>query len=268
MFRFEKLRIDRPRLPPGSWSAYLSAIALVAAAVLLRWLVGPLLHNVPILTFYPAVILATFLGGLASGLLAVALASLAAWFFFLSPAFSFRIAELSHAVGLIAFVLVAVANVGIVGALQTALARLRSLTDAERARDAQELRRLADALHHAAFAIAIVDSRTNAIQFANPAFAALRGTTVPQLKGTNILDAYSPAERERMRVLFDQADRTGRMTADSEYVRADGSVLPAQESPHFDRRITATWLAVTLWDAPCCSSRAASPPRGDPVDLP
>src|ERR1035441_9525947 len=35
----------------------------------------------------------------------------------------------------------------------------------------------------------------------------------------------------------------------------------AQESPHFDRHITAAWLAVTLWDAPCCSSRAVSLPR-------
>src|SRR5665213_1847879 len=34
-----------------------------------------------------------------------------------------------------------------------------------------------------------------------------------------------------------------------------------QESPHFDRHITAAWLAVTLWGAPCCSSRGASLPR-------
>src|SRR5665213_860944 len=36
---------------------------------------------------------------------------------------------------------------------------------------------------------------------------------------------------------------------------------PPQESPHFDRHITAAWLAVTLWGAPCCSSRGASLPR-------
>jgi PAS domain S-box-containing protein len=228
LFRFAKLRIDLPWLRPGSWPAYLAAAVLVAGALLLRLVLGPLLHNLPILTFYPTVILATFLGGLASGLLAVALASLAAWFFFLTPDFSQGTTQLGHAVALIAFVLIAVANVAIVGALQTALARLRTLNAVERARDAQELRRLADALHHAAFAIAIVDARTNAIQFANPAFATLRGTTVPQLRGTNILDAYSPAERARMRVLFDEADRTGRVTAESEYVRSDGSVLPVK----------------------------------------
>ncbi len=228
MFRFAKLRIDLPWLRPGSWPAYLAAAVLVAVALLLRLVLGPLLHNLPILTFYPTVILATFLGGLASGLFAVALASLAAWFFFLAPDFSQGTTELGHAVALIVFVLIAVANVAIVGALQTALARLRTLNAVERARDAQELRRLTDALHHAGFAIAIVDARTNAIQFANPAFATLRGTTVPQLRGTNILDAYRPAERARMRTLFDQADRTGRITAEAEYVRADGSVLPVQ----------------------------------------
>jgi hypothetical protein len=38
-------------------------------------------------------------------------------------------------------------------------------------------------------------------------------------------------------------------------------LIAPQESPHFDRHITAAWLAVTLWDAPCCSSRAVSLPR-------
>jgi PAS domain S-box-containing protein len=228
LFRFDKLRIDRPWLPPGSWSAYLSATVLVAVALLLRRLFGPLLHDLPILTFYPTVILATFLGGLASGLLAVVLASLAAWFFFLAPDFSHGTTERGHAVALVVFVLIAVANVVIVGALQMALARLRTLNATERGRDAQELRRLADALHHAPFAIAIVDARTNAIQFANPAYATLRGTTVQQLQGTDILDVYSPAERVRIQALVDQADRTGRITAESEYVRPDGSVLPVQ----------------------------------------
>jgi len=228
LFGFEKLRIDRPCLRPGSWPAYLAAAVLVAVALLLRLVLGPLLHHLPILTFYPTVILATFLGGLASGLLAVALATLAAWFFFLSPEFSFRITELGHAIGLILFVLVAVANVAIVGALQAALARLRSLTDAERARDAQEVRRLADALHHAAFAVAIVDARTNAIEFANPAYATLRGTTAEQLKGANVLGAFGPAERARILALLDTADRTGRITTETEYVRPDGSVLPVQ----------------------------------------
>jgi PAS domain S-box-containing protein len=228
LFRFNRLRIDLPWLRPGSWPAYLAAAVLVAVALPLRLVLGPLLHDLPILTFYPTVILATFLGGMASGLLAVALASLAAWFFFLAPDFSHGTTEVGHAVALVVFVLIAVANVAIVGALQTALARLRSLTDAERARDAQELRRLADALHHAAFAIAIVDARTNAIQFANPAYAALRGTTVAQLRGTNILESYSPAERARMQALFDEADRTGRTSAESEYVRSDGSVRPVQ----------------------------------------
>src|SRR5208282_4297168 len=39
-----------------------------------------------------------------------------------------------------------------------------------------------------------------------------------------------------------------------------GWYTDAQASPHFDRHITAAWLAVTLWDSPCCSSPAASLP--------
>jgi phosphoglycerate dehydrogenase-like enzyme len=49
----------------------------------------------------------------------------------------------------------------------------------------------------------------------------------------------------------------------ADYLAITLSLSPAtsQESPHFDRHITAAWLAVTLWDAPCCSSRAVSLPR-------
>jgi PAS domain S-box-containing protein len=228
LVRFDKPRIDPPWLPPGSWAAYLAAIALIAAALLLRLAVGPQLHNMPVLTFYPAVILAAFLGGMTAGLFAVALAALTAWFFFLPPAYSFRIADTSHAVALILFVLIGTINVAIVGALHAALARLRALTTAERERDAKELRRAADALHNAAFGIAIVDARTNAVQFANPAFAALRGMTVDEVRGMDVLGSYAPAERARIQALVDTADRTRSASFESEYVRPDGSVVPVQ----------------------------------------
>ncbi len=228
MFRLNKFRIDLPWLRPGSWVAYLAAILLVAVAIPLHWAFGPQLHNMPFITFYAAVILAAFLGGPASGLLAAILAMLTAWFLLVPPGYLARLQALDLPNPLILFGLFTVVNVVLIGALQAALARLRSLTAAERARDAQELRRLADALHHAAFAIAIVDARSNAIQFANPAFAALRGTTVAQLRGTNILESYSPAERARIQALLDTADRTGHITVEAEYVRPDGSAVPVQ----------------------------------------
>jgi PAS domain S-box-containing protein len=228
LFHFDKFRIDLPWLRPGSRSAYVTAIVLVAVATLARLALGRLIFDMPFITFYPAVILAAFLGGTASGLLALILAALSAWFFFVPPGFSARFEELGLPNPIILFALIAGSNVAIVGALQAALVRRRDLAVAERALAARELQRLADALHNAAFGIAIVDARTNAIEFANPAFAALRGTTVEQLKGANILGSYGPAERVRVQALLETADRTGRVTAEAEYVRPDGSVLPVQ----------------------------------------
>lgn len=184
MLRFDKLRVDLPWLRSGSWPTYLAAIALIAAATLLRMALGPLILNMPFITFYPAVLLATFVGGVPSGSVATVLAILSAWFFFVPPGYYSRIQELGLPNPLILFALIAGTNVAIVGALRAALARLGNLTRARQAHDAGKLQRLADALHNAAFGIVIVDVGTNTIEFANPAFAALRGLTVEQVVGT------------------------------------------------------------------------------------
>lgn len=228
MFHFDKSRIDLPWLRPGSWTAYLAAIVLVAAATLLRLALGKLIFDMPFITFYPAVAVAAFLGGTASGLLAMTLALLAGWYFFVPPGFSARFAELGLPNPLILFVLIGTTNVAIVGALHAAMARRRKLNVAQRGRDAAELQRLADALDHAAFGIVIVDARTNTIQFANPAYATLRGTTVARVRGTDVLGAFAPAERARVQALVETADRTGHFTDEADYVRPDGSVLPVQ----------------------------------------
>ncbi len=228
MFLIDKLRNDPTWLRPGSWGGYLATIALVGVATLLRMVLGPPIPTMPFITFYPAVILATYWGGLTNGVLATALAALSAWCFFLSPEFSSGIVELGLPNPMILFILIAATNISFVGALRGALSRQRDVSTEERARNAQELRRLADGLHNAAFGLAIVDARTNTIQFANPAYAALRGTTVEQLRNTNVFDCYALAERPRMQALIDMADRTGHSTHEGEYVRPDGSVVPVQ----------------------------------------
>ena len=228
MFRIGKPRIAPPWLRPGSWAAYLVAIVLVAAATLLRMALGKLILDMPFITFYPAVLLAALLGGTASGLVAMLLAALSAWCFFIPPGFADRVEQLGLPNPVILFILIGATNVAIVGALHAAMARLRTLTDAQHARDARELQRLADALHNAAFGIAIVDARTNTVEFANPAYAALRGMTVEQVRGLNVLGSYAPAERPRVQALLDAADRTGRAVYEAEYVRPDGSAIPVQ----------------------------------------
>ena len=228
MPHIKKPRIDLPWLQPGSWPACLLAIALVAAATLVRMSLGPLIFNMPFITFYPAVFLAAFLGGTASGFLAAALAMLAGWFLFMPPGYSAQIRALGLPHPLVLFAMFTVSGVTIVGALHATLARLRKLTAAQRAHDAGEFQRLADALHNAAFALVIVDAKTSTIQYANPAYAALRGMTVEQLRNPHVVESYAPADRPRIRALIESADRTGRVTIEAEYASPDGSVLPVQ----------------------------------------
>jgi PAS domain-containing protein len=65
-------------------AAYGLALALVALAVFMRWLVGEYTGaQIPFITFYPAIIIAALIGGLWPGVLATVLSSVAAWYLFI-----------------------------------------------------------------------------------------------------------------------------------------------------------------------------------------
>jgi PAS domain S-box-containing protein len=74
-----RLPIDRPRFNPGSLNAYLIAGACAAAASGLRLALLPGPTTTPFVFFFPAVLVTTFLGGSAAGLLTVALSLLSVW---------------------------------------------------------------------------------------------------------------------------------------------------------------------------------------------
>jgi len=82
-------------------------------------------------------------------------------------------------------------------ALAKALAESQRKQDilAERDRSADELRRWADAFENAAFGIAILDPRSNAIATANAAFARLCASKVESVKGRPIVELFPNGER-------------------------------------------------------------------------
>jgi PAS domain S-box-containing protein len=348
-----------PRL--NRWIGLCVALALVAAATILRIAIGPILTGAQFITFFPAVILATYLSGLTAGLLAVASSTLAAWYFIVPSALSLALTDPGEEHALAAFVAVAMIDVLILSVLRSALIRgsdlnammlttfdahpdgvlivdaggmivdcnrraqamfglprstlvnapldvllpagarahhqrrfaayqadpspremgsglplaarrsdgsefpvdvqigplrlrqrtlfmatVRDITEQreaalalaeshrqqaaleERARNAEALRRWADAFENAAFGISIWDARTSTIQFANPAAAAMSGLTVPQVQGRPILDDYEPTEQSRVAVLIETADRTGHVMFEAARRRADGHSFPVQ----------------------------------------
>jgi len=95
---------ERPRLPTGDsafwkmvnaarplrdhpWLGDAFGIGMFAVALALRFALDPVWPvGFPFLTFFPAVILTTFLCGLRPGIACAVLSTLAAWYFFIGPA--------------------------------------------------------------------------------------------------------------------------------------------------------------------------------------
>lgn len=74
------------------WLGYGLALGTFTAALGLRHYLAPVLPpGFPYITFFPAVILTAFLGGLRPGLLCATLSGLAAWYFFIEPQNSFTL---------------------------------------------------------------------------------------------------------------------------------------------------------------------------------
>lgn len=116
------------RLPLASdrpWIGYATAAALSAAALLLRMSIdGQMPLGFPYVTFFPAVILSSFLFGRGPGILAALLCGLAAWYIFIPPYWSFRLQHGTWiAIALYGFVVTI--DIVLIHWMQRATARLR-----------------------------------------------------------------------------------------------------------------------------------------------
>src|SRR5207249_8591722 len=108
-------RVQRVRLNPVA--AYGYADVLVSLAVLGRWVVGERVGaQIPFITFYPAIIAATLLGGLGPGIAATILSSVAAWYLFLPPTHAWTL-EGRELVQLLLFIFIDGINVTIIALL-------------------------------------------------------------------------------------------------------------------------------------------------------
>jgi PAS domain S-box-containing protein len=90
-------------------------------ATLIRWAIGGLVQErIPFTTYYPAIVVATLLGGFWWGTLASILSAAVAWWLFMSPTLGFALDQ-AQFVSLITFVLVCLLLVGTVTALNAAV---------------------------------------------------------------------------------------------------------------------------------------------------
>src|SRR6266571_8871866 len=105
-------------------AAFGAALAMVALAVLVRWIVGEYVGaRIPFITFFPAIIMAAIIGGLWPGIVATVLSTLAAWYLFIPPYFSWTLGE-RELVQLLMFIVVDGVMVAMIVLLDAIVERL------------------------------------------------------------------------------------------------------------------------------------------------
>ena len=117
-------------VPANSPLAMGMAVGCVAVATVLRFaltaVIGP---TTPFITMFPAVLLATVIGGFWPGLLAIALSIVATWYFFFAPGLAFAAFSAGDSISIVFFML---------GALLMVLAATSMRRAVERLEEAQE----------------------------------------------------------------------------------------------------------------------------------
>src|SRR5437763_7432156 len=104
MMSLEVRMHEQPRHP---LVAYGVALTATAASLLLRWPLWPVLGNaVPQMTFFPAVMLAAYIGGFWPGILATILSAVAANYFLAAQPPGFHFSRVNDVAAMILFVLV------------------------------------------------------------------------------------------------------------------------------------------------------------------
>ena len=230
---------SRPRLTRPGWVLrYGLAVGAVAAGLGLRqaltaW-VGPGLSTY--LTFYPAVMAVALLGGFGPGLLATALAGLAAAYWVLPPA-GFAVEAPADRLGLVIFT-----GMGVFMSLVADLYRRHRHKAAAYDREAA-LRESQARL--ATFAKAtfegIGESEAGRIVDCNEQLARMLGYSVAELKGVEIASLIAPEDRDRVMASSRQGQES---SSEHAMLRKDGTRIIVEAhgrpvSPGSARRLTA-----------------------------
>jgi PAS domain S-box-containing protein len=109
------------RLQRNPWIVYGAALGAILIATFIRWAMGGFVHDrIPFTTYYPAIVVATLLGGFWLGMLASILSATIAWWLFMPPTFGLAL-DAAQLTSLITFIFVCFLLVGTVTALNSAI---------------------------------------------------------------------------------------------------------------------------------------------------
>jgi PAS domain S-box-containing protein len=112
---------------------YVIAFITVAVGIWLRMQMDPLLgDHLPYVTFFVAVMVASWFGGIGSSIVALLLGCVASSYFFVTPRYSFAITGLSHAIGLFLYFFVGISSLVLIQANKAARGRAEASEEALR----------------------------------------------------------------------------------------------------------------------------------------
>jgi PAS domain S-box-containing protein len=192
---------------------------LFVFAMFSRWILGEYIGaQLPFITFYPAIIIATVLGGLGPGVLVTILSVLTAWYLFLPPEYSFELGRREF-VQLLLFVFVCSINLGAITILNVLVDRLIA--------QEKNTRLL---LESASVGIIVVDEQNN-IKFVNASIEQLFGYERLELLERNVEMILVPGQLAYMykaeRDTFPQKSE-GRPMGAGRGRRKNGSEFPVE----------------------------------------
>jgi PAS domain S-box-containing protein len=235
--------IDVPALRPGTVEAYAFAFLCAGLATALRIAIDPYVVGVQYIMFFPAVIVASLIGGSGAGLFCVALSAAAASFFILPPRWSFYIEHPGEVLALLLFILVALSNVILVAGIRFVVERYRELgrklehsVEAQGEELAKARKRLEnDATLRAMFNVSSVgkievEPENGRFLRANAAMCKLVGYTEAELLARTVYDITHPDDLEYDRELCRRIDagESDAFDVEKRYVRKDGTAVWAR----------------------------------------
>jgi PAS domain S-box-containing protein len=260
MQRLASVYFDIPALRPGSVGAYAFALSCAGVATALRIALDPYVIDVPFITFFPAIIIATLISGFGAGLFCIVL-SVAADFFLIHPRFTFYIENPAQDVELLLFTLMALFNVIIITGMRFAIERYQELSRKLEQRVEErgsELAKARERLEHEAIframfdfsSVAKVESDYETGRFlrANAAMCEFVGYSEAELLARTVFDITHPDERERDRALLRRmvAGQLPVFDMEKRYIRKDSRVVWARTTANIIRDASGRPLRYTV----------------------
>jgi PAS domain S-box-containing protein len=213
-------------------ASYVVAVAVVAAAALGRWLLNPVLGDtVPYITFFPAVVVAAWFGGLRPALLATLLGAFSAWVFFIRPSVSFGPQTGTDLIGLLLFLVMGFAIAGLGGAMRAAQHRA---TDAEQI-TSQIAERLRTTLASIGDAVIATDE-LGRVTYLNPVAESLTGWTTAEGAGLPLEQVFNIVNESTRQLVENPATKALRegvvvgLANHTVLIAKDGTELPIDDS--------------------------------------